>query len=307
MAGNEGTEPADPRARRPPASPGGRRTPSQPSSDLAKLLAKQRERYRRQELAREHSGAAASSSAEEPPGPRLTANQVVAYNLTRARQLRGWSQEEAARRLAPHLGVEWSKALFSAAERSVDGNRIRPFDADELVAFSRTFDLPIGYFFLPPTPVEKTPVIPGWYAIGPREARDGAELSQPLTAVELAERMLLAGFDEFLAEFEARVSILGERTQLREGLWNHFLRYYVDAISSGGVFGASAELHRIANGLEPIEREMKNAFAQAAAHRFSRWDDDDEPPADHPMFEQEEDADADQPVAEESPGSEESR
>jgi hypothetical protein len=37
-----------------------------------------------------------------------------------------------------------------AAERSVDGARIRQFTADDIVAFAQAFDLPIGYFFLPP-------------------------------------------------------------------------------------------------------------------------------------------------------------
>lgn len=48
----------------------------------------------------------------------LTPNRVVAYNLARARSLRGWTQEQAAERLEPFLGVRWSKATFSAAERS---------------------------------------------------------------------------------------------------------------------------------------------------------------------------------------------
>jgi hypothetical protein len=41
-------------------------------------------------------------------------------------------------------------AQVSAAERSVDGARIRQFTADDIVAFAQAFELPIGYFFLPP-------------------------------------------------------------------------------------------------------------------------------------------------------------
>lgn len=82
----------------------------------------------------------------------LTANQVVSYNLAQARELKGWTQEEAAEALAPHLGRRWSRASFSAAERSVDGDRIRMFDADEIVALARTFDLPVSWFFMPPMP-----------------------------------------------------------------------------------------------------------------------------------------------------------
>jgi hypothetical protein len=63
-----------------------------------------------------------------------------------------WTQDQACDALEPHLGKRWSKANYSAAERSVDGSRIRQFDADEIVAFARAFDMPIGWFFLPPPP-----------------------------------------------------------------------------------------------------------------------------------------------------------
>ncbi len=77
-------------------------------------------------------------------------NQIVAHNLTRARLLRGWTQEEAAERLAPFLGTRLSLASFSAIERSIRGTRVKQFSADELVALSRAFDLPIGWWFTPP-------------------------------------------------------------------------------------------------------------------------------------------------------------
>ncbi len=83
---------------------------------------------------------------------QLTPNQVVAYNLAQARMWRDWTQEEAAEHLEPYLGSRWSKATFSAAERSVDGQRVRQFTADEIVAFARGFGLPVGFFFLPPPP-----------------------------------------------------------------------------------------------------------------------------------------------------------
>ena len=87
---------------------------------------------------------------EEDMRVLLTPNQIVAYNLAQARAWRDWTQEEAAEHLAPYLGTKWSKASFSAAERSVDGERVRNFSADEIVAFARGFGLPVGFFFLPP-------------------------------------------------------------------------------------------------------------------------------------------------------------
>jgi hypothetical protein len=83
----------------------------------------------------------------------MTPNQVVAYNVARARALRGWTQEQAAEALAPYLGTRLSGASFSALERSAwSPTRIKVFSADELLALSRGFDLPIGYFLTPPPP-----------------------------------------------------------------------------------------------------------------------------------------------------------
>lgn len=82
----------------------------------------------------------------------ITPNQLVGYNLLSARQERGWTQAQAAEALEPHLGVRWTVAQVSAAERSVDGTRIRQFTADDIVAFAQAFGVPIAYFFLPPRP-----------------------------------------------------------------------------------------------------------------------------------------------------------
>jgi transcriptional regulator with XRE-family HTH domain len=77
---------------------------------------------------------------------RVSANQRVAARLREARKLRGWTQEEAAAQLEPHLGERWSVAVFSAAERSVAGKRVRQFTADDIAAFAAAFDLPPGWF-----------------------------------------------------------------------------------------------------------------------------------------------------------------
>lgn len=85
----------------------------------------------------------------------MTPNQIVSYNLARARALRGWTQEEAAEALAPYLGARLSFASFSAMERSAHRvDRVKVFSADELLALSRAFGLPVGYFFTPPPPGE---------------------------------------------------------------------------------------------------------------------------------------------------------
>jgi transcriptional regulator with XRE-family HTH domain len=87
----------------------------------------------------------------KPAIPAWTPNQIVAHNIARARQLRGWTQDHAAAACAPYLGARLSPASWSALERSVDGGRIREITADELVAFARAFDVPIGFFLTPPS------------------------------------------------------------------------------------------------------------------------------------------------------------
>jgi hypothetical protein len=86
----------------------------------------------------------------KPEPRRWTPNQIVAFNINQARLKRGWTQDQAAEALAPYLGARLSTASWSAIERSVDGGRIREFTADELIAFARGFELPLGWFLTPP-------------------------------------------------------------------------------------------------------------------------------------------------------------
>ncbi len=84
----------------------------------------------------------------------MTPHQIVAHNVAKARAIRGWKQEQAAEALAPYWGAKLSRASFSALERSASNPaRVRQFPTDELLALSRGFDLPIGFFFTPPRPV----------------------------------------------------------------------------------------------------------------------------------------------------------
>lgn len=140
--------------------------------------------------------------------PTLTPNQVVAYNLARARLFRGWTQEQAAEALAPYLGTRWSVANFSAIERSVDGGRVRQFTADDLFAFSRAFGVPIGFFLTPPTDDPRT------YGIAtPDAGRDG------LDPMELLDAIL--GTDETMEVWENELKAFGwaagRRLRIRDG------------------------------------------------------------------------------------------
>jgi transcriptional regulator with XRE-family HTH domain len=75
---------------------------------------------------------------------------VVAGNLGRLRHRRGLTQVEVARLLSAVAGKEWSEAMVAHAERSVTGNRVREFTADDLVTLARAFDVPVLYFLTPP-------------------------------------------------------------------------------------------------------------------------------------------------------------
>jgi hypothetical protein len=83
--------------------------------------------------------------------PTLTVHQIVAYNFTRARQALGWTQVETSDRLEPFLGYKLNQAGVSAIERTFDSDRRRNIDVAEIVAFSRCFGVPLGWFFIPPT------------------------------------------------------------------------------------------------------------------------------------------------------------
>jgi transcriptional regulator with XRE-family HTH domain len=85
-----------------------------------------------------------------PTPAEIDVNQVVAYNVRLARELRGWTQEDLADRLEPYVGQRLTQGSMSAIERAWDGERRREFDAHELVVFAMVFDLPVIWFLLPP-------------------------------------------------------------------------------------------------------------------------------------------------------------
>jgi transcriptional regulator with XRE-family HTH domain len=82
--------------------------------------------------------------------PTVNLNEVIAYNFRRARELRGLTQPEAAAALEPFLGQRLPQASISAIERTFGGDKHREFDAQEILAFTCAFDLPLLWFFLPP-------------------------------------------------------------------------------------------------------------------------------------------------------------
>ena len=83
--------------------------------------------------------------------PRWNASQLVAFNLARARRKSGLTQQEAAEAISHYTETAWTQAIVATAESSVTGARIRQFSPSELLAFCFAFDVPVGWFFMPPT------------------------------------------------------------------------------------------------------------------------------------------------------------
>lgn len=146
-----------------------------------------------------------------PPAKVLSFNQVVAFNMWRARKSSGWSQQEVAELLEKYTGRPWSNASVSAAERSWQGGRPRRFDANEIVALSRIFDEPIGYFFLP----DETG---NYYAesVGMQEFPDGVPNEDPedrdsdlMSLVPVADVVQSVGYYQATPPFIFRMSEIG--------------------------------------------------------------------------------------------------
>ena len=208
-------------------------------------------------------------SHDEERLPPLTPNQVVAYNLARAREAKGWSQEEAGRRLEPHLGVPWSKATFSQAERSIDPGKSRAFSADEIVAFADTFGLPVVWFFLPPPP--GTVGTPTRAETGQTPTEYASDLRRLLTRV--------VGTGEHRADIEQRLGGFAREITARA------LNEAADIVAQGATRLAVAEptpvdelrrwreaLEAVAGGLAAIEGAVRQR-TEAGIDESVDWPD----------------------------------
>jgi hypothetical protein len=196
---------------------------------------------------------------DEAPFLGFTANQVVAFNLTQAREWRSWTQEEAAVALEPYLGVRWSKATFSQAERSVAGRFVRNFTADEIVAFARAFELPVTWFFMPPPP---------WAAPGtptrlaaPDEQRFGHPVSMLVDLVfgdKEQQALLSLRLDSFL-ESLGGVGLTAAQGRIASLVTHRVEALVRDAFRDLG--GWKTSLRAMANQLEQLEVRAKRAVA----------------------------------------------
>ena len=81
---------------------------------------------------------------------QLNLNQIVAYNLRVAREMRDMTQEQLAAKLTNLLGRRVTQSTVSSLERAWDGERRREFDVHEVAGYAIALDLPMLWFLLPP-------------------------------------------------------------------------------------------------------------------------------------------------------------
>lgn len=197
----------------------------------------------------------------------LTPNQLVGYNLWCARQERGWTQAQAAEALEPHLGVRWTVAQVSAAERSVDGTRVRQFTADDLVAFAQAFAVPITYFFLPPRP---------------RSTWSGVKAG---TSSDQLNRTMAVMLDLIFGDSEGAAVLAGHLNEVMDDLDPALLSQAQERIFTlarlrllavvaqalGSIGGWQQSLRSLADELGTLEKDV----AAALAHTFPDVDETD--------------------------------
>jgi len=193
------------------------------------------------------------SSAQPDP---LRPNQLVSYNLLRARRGRGWTQSDLGEALGRYTGRVWSNASVSAAERAWQGGRPRKFDTDELVAFCQIFDVPLAFFLLPP---EDSPAVEVATA---EEEKYGALLRFPI--VEYLKCVLAVDTPPF---FYARA-----RMAVRESAGLEF-----QPAEWVGVAGGDNQVSKNAEGIKAILDDDGQAASgraereRSASERFDQW------------------------------------
>lgn len=72
---------------------------------------------------------------------------AVSANMRRLRREHGWTQEQLGEKLG-----DWTKVAVSAAERSVDGKRVRAFTIDEVVQIAGVFGVSLDEMVTPIPP-----------------------------------------------------------------------------------------------------------------------------------------------------------
>ena len=102
---------------------------------------------------------AARKRRAKGPEP-LTASAIVALNVRRIREERGWSQAQAGERLERVTGRPWSVATVSAVERGWERGPERAFGVNEVDKISLAFGVSLLELLLPPSKEETSRRLP---------------------------------------------------------------------------------------------------------------------------------------------------
>ncbi len=146
---------------------------------------------------------------------------------------------------------------MSQAERSIAGRFVRNFDADELVAFARAFEVPLAWFFMPPPPWSDQPGVPVRLST-PDAERFGTALSLLVDLVfgdDVQQAELSMRLDAFLDQLgpnsltKSQQRIVAAVNLRVEALVRH---------SFEGLGRWQTMLRGIANQLEDLERRAKD-------------------------------------------------
>lgn len=120
-------------------------------------------------------------SQPDVSGQKLTPNQAVAWNVAYYRVAAKLTQEELAARLG------WSKAIISAAERSLYPGRVRAFSVDDMAAIAGVLGIPLAALLIPPPGAEVDPPIPFVAAEPPTTAGDAYRKRLEVAGTGLSE------------------------------------------------------------------------------------------------------------------------
>lgn len=127
--------------------------------------------------------------------PAMPVEQIVGYQVARARERRQLSQAELGQQLARYLGKPWSRQTVSVAEKGG-----RAFIAAELAALAHLLEVPVEGFFKPPPDVQGIEITEG--VVIDRQAFAETTLPADLTAEALSD------MQEVLAQARKRTTAM---------------------------------------------------------------------------------------------------
>jgi hypothetical protein len=156
-----------------------------------------------------------------------------------------------------------TRAALSQAERCLYRGRIRRFDADEIVAFARAFELPISFFFSPPEPhLRGKPVL-----VNGKPGKPRAHVTSP--SLSRNEMMLLAA--RALMPANANTSA-AELNEIMTTAWERTLRGYLEQHPEAFATIASGLIPpQVAESMTPAQEEKyAKELAEAKSARRKR-------------------------------------